>query len=62
MKHTDEAADRALISSMMPKDAGGALRVNPACGTSDAPSQIGVVPLSRTMRKPEAYESKKTTA
>ena len=59
MKHTDEAADRALINSMMPKDTGGAVRVNPACGTSDAPSQIGVVPLARTMRKPEAYKATK---
>ena len=58
-KHSDEAADRALISSMLPRDADGALRVNPAGQQAMAPKQMGEVPLERTLQKPQAYKPTK---
>lgn len=56
-KHSDESQDRALISRTAPTDGDGALRVNPAGACRDVmPAQIGVVPLARTMAKPQAYK------
>ena len=58
-KHSDETQDRGLISSMLPRDSDGAVRVNPAGQQALAPSQIGEVPIERTMQKPRAYKATK---
>ena len=61
MKHPDEAADRALFNSMMQRDKTGAVCVNPA-GTNQVYTtydQVGIVPLEKTMQKPQAYKQTK---
>lgn len=56
-RRPDESQDRPAISRTASTDGDGALRVNPAGACRDVmPAQIGVVPLARTMAKPQAYK------
>jgi len=58
--HDDEAEDRALIRSMQKQSGTGNIqRTDPSVkiGPRDEyrPASWGEVPMSRTMRKPQAY-------